>query len=249
MATLQTDRSKFFTMMVIIILGLFSMTLLAQEKEEVKSKLNQLKGKVEKITVKVDGKDVVFEGEEAQKIADKMKSEKRIKIFSSGDLKELEEDDSNVMVFRSEGKAGDFDIKTDGVKKKVNVEDKDGKMVVTITTMKDGKEETKTYEGDEAEKFLNEEKGMKHITVTMNDDEDMPKDHMIYFNRKIDKGMSKHGCNCCSGGCSMEMAPMHGNAPHKMMMKMKSDDNDNNESDVMIEKKIEKKEQKKTEKK
>ncbi len=246
MEILKTDRSKFFTMMVIIILGLFSMSLLAQEKEEGKSKLSRLKGKVEKITVKVDGKDVVFEGEEAQKMADKMKTEKRIKMFSSGDLKELEEGDGNVMVFRSKAHACDIDIKTDGLKKKINVEDKDGKKVVTITTTKDGKEETKTYEGEDAEKFLKEEKGMKHMTATVANDEDMPNDHMIYFNRKIGgKGISKHCCNCCGGGCGMDMAPMHGKMSHKMMMKMKSDSNDADEADVIIEKKMEKKEQKK----
>lgn len=245
MKILQTNRTKFFMMMAIIFLGLFSLTLLAQEKEEAKSKLNQLKGNVEKITVKVDGKDVVFEGEDAQKMADRLKSEKRIKIFSSGDLKEMEDGDGNVMVFKSKGKSGDFAFKKDGGKKKINVEIKDGKKVVTITTMKDGNEETKTYEGDEAEKFLKEEKGIKHITVTMNDDEDMSKDHMACFKGKMgNKKMKMHGgCGCCG----VEKAPMHGKAPHKMMMKKM--DCDKKDSEVIIEKKIEKKVQKETEKK
>lgn len=62
MMVLQTNKSKFFTIMVLVLIGVFSLTLFAQEKEESKSKLDQLKGKVEKITVTVDGKDVVFEG-------------------------------------------------------------------------------------------------------------------------------------------------------------------------------------------
>lgn len=247
MIILQKDRLKFSTMIVIIILGLFSMSLLAQEKEEAKSKLTQLKGKVEKITVKVDGKDVVFEGEEAQKMADKMKSEKRIKIFSSGDLKESEEGSVRVRGFKLNPHDGDFDVKSDGEKKKVKVEVNDGKKVVTITTMKDGKEETKTYEGEDAEKFLKDEKGAVKVWVTNDDKDGEGNDNVIYFNRKIGgRGMSKHGCNCCGGGCGMEMAPMHGKAPHKMMMKMKTDAD---EADVIIEKKIEKKEQKKAEKK
>lgn len=248
MKILQTNRTKFFTMMAIILLGLFSLTLFAQNKEETKSKLNQLKGKVEKITVKVDGKDVVFEGEEAQKLADKMKAEKRIKIISSGDLKEVKEGDGNVMVFRSKAKTSDFDVKAGEITKKVNVENKDGKKVVTVTTTKDGKEETVTYEGDKAEKFMSGEKGMKHITVTLDDDEDMPKDHMIYFDRKMGTNkMRKHGCGCCCGRCGTEMAPMHGKAPHKMMMKKM--DCVVKDSDAIIEKKIEKKEEKKTDKK
>lgn len=245
MKLLQTDRSKFLTMMTIILLGLFSLRLFAQDKEETKSKFDRLKGKVEKITVRVDGKDVVFEGSDAQKMADRMKSEKKIKIFSSGGLKENEEGDDNVMVFRSKTKGEDFDINRDDVKKKVKIEEKDGKKIVTITTIRDGTEETKTYEGDEAEKFLNEEKGMKHITVNMDDDEDMSKDHMVYFNSKMgNKRMNKHSCCCCG---DMDMAPMHGKSHHKMMMK--SDGNDDDESDVIIEKKIEKKESTKTEKK
>lgn len=240
-----TGRSEFFTMTLVLLLGLFSMNLLAQEKGEDKSKLDQLKGKVEKITVKVDGKDVVFEGDDAQKMADRLKSEKRTKIFSSGDLKEMEDGDGNVMVFKYKGRSGDFVFKKDGGKKKINVEIKDGKKVVSITTMKDGKEETKTYEGDEAEKFLKEEKGMKHISLTMNDEEDMPKDHMIYFKGKMGnkKMKMRGGCGCCG----MEKAPMHGKVPHKMMMEKM--DCDKKDSDVIIEKKIEKKIQKETEKK
>ncbi len=217
---LQTDRSKFFTMMVIILLGLFSLTLLAQEKEEAKSKLNQLKGKVEKITVKVDGKDVVFEGEDAQKMADKMKSEKRIKVSSSRDFEHFEEGDGKVMMFRSKAKAGDFETKVGDIKKKIKVEDKDGKKVVTITTMKDGKEETKTYEGDEAEKFLNEEKGMKHITVTMNDDEDISRDRKMFFKHMEGNGC---GCSCCCGEKMMRKHSPGKNMKH-IIIEEKEDD-------------------------
>ena len=48
MKMLQTDRSKFFTMMVIILLGLFSLTLLAQEKKKLNQNLINSKAKLKR---------------------------------------------------------------------------------------------------------------------------------------------------------------------------------------------------------
>lgn len=246
MKILQTDRSKFLTIMAIILLGLFSLTIFAQEKGESKSKLDKLKGKVEKITVKVDGEDVVFEGKDAKELTEKIKAGKRIKIFTSEDLEEVEECDGNVMVISSKSKIDDFDSKSDGVKKKIKVEVNDGKKVLTVTTTKDGKEEIKTYEGDEADKFLESEDGLTNVWISADGKDGKSKDHMIYFNRKMGgKKMSKHGCDCCCGGCKMEITSMHGKTPHKMMMMMKSEKNDDKDVEVIIEKK----EKTKTEKK
>ena len=69
MKIFQTNKSKFIAMLTIILLALFSIAISAQDKEKPNSKMDQLKGKIEKITVKVDGKDVVFEGKEAEKLA------------------------------------------------------------------------------------------------------------------------------------------------------------------------------------
>lgn len=46
-----------------------------------------------------------------------------------------------------------------GINKNVEVEKKDGELKVTVTTTKDGKEDVKTYEGEDAEKFLEENSG------------------------------------------------------------------------------------------
>ncbi|MHB8906205.1 MAG: hypothetical protein ACYC5R_09180 [Melioribacteraceae bacterium] len=242
MIVFQTNKSKSLAIMVLVLMGFFSLSLFAQEKEESKSKLDQLNGKVEKITVKVDGKDVVFEGKEAQKLADQMRSEKRIKIISEGDLKQVKEGNGKVFVFRSKNKGDDSDIKSGNVTKKINVEDKDGKKVVTITTTIDGKEETKTYEGEEAEKFLKDENGMKHITVTLNDGDDKSQDRVIYFNKKMDgKVGMRDGCCCCGNGEGMtKMKHMSGKGMKKMIIK-KYDDNDKETEKNEVEKKIEKK--------
>ncbi|MFA7228795.1 MAG: hypothetical protein WC061_07165, partial [Melioribacteraceae bacterium] len=215
MKLLHTGKSKFLLLMAFLFLGIFSMTLLAQSEED--SKFDQLKGKVEKITVKVDGKDVVFEGKDADKLADRLKSEKKIRVFSHG---ELDVEDGRVMIFKSKNGEGNFDFKRDGVKKEVKVEDKDGKKLITVTTTKDGKEETKTYEGEEAEKFLKEEKGMKNISVVVTDGEGLAKENVVYFTKKLKGGRMGMRSNCCCGnGCGMGNAPMHGNMKHKMLLK------------------------------
>ncbi len=244
-----TEKSKFLTMAVILLLGIFSMTLLAQNKEE--SKLDQLKGKVEKITFKVDGKDVVFEGKDAEKLADKVKSEKRIEIITDDNAKSSGKGEKKIVIVKSKKGANEsaFETKNDGNETKVNVEVNDGKKVITVTTVKDGKEETKTYEGEEAEKFLKDQKEMKDISVYVTDGEKMEKGNVFFFKNKMKagKGGMSCGCGCCCGeGCGMKETKEPGMEKHKMMMKMKEG---NCDSKMMLEKKIEKKEESKSDKK
>jgi len=228
MSIFKTNKTKFFALLTIILLGLFSLKLFAQDKEEEKSKLDQLKGKVEKITIKVDGKDVVFDGKEAEKMVDQLKAQKKTKIFSYGDMIKEEDSGDNVIIYKSKGDAdGDVEVSTKNITKKVNVEDKDGKKVVTITTTKDGKEETKVYEGQEAEKFLKDEKETKHVKVFVEGDEGMPKDRVIYFNRSDEND----GCCCCG---KMKMGSKHG---MKKIIIEKSDDNDKQQNEEKSEKK------------
>ena len=181
-------------------------------------------------------------GKEAQKIADQLSTKKKIKVFAYNDLKPADGEEGNVMVFRSREKQdGNFEVKTGDVTKKIKIENKDGKKAITVTTTKDGKEETKTYEGKDAEKFLKDEKGMKHSSVTLNDGEDMPQDKMIYFNKKMDERMGMRG-GCCCCGESKGMAEMK-HMPDKGMKKMiiKECDNDKESVKKEVEKKIKKK--------
>jgi hypothetical protein len=184
----------------------------AQDKKDdpLKSKLDQIKGKVEKITVKVDGKDVIFEGKEAERLVERFKGkriEKRIRIIDEdGDMEEFEGDNLVINHMKNESDKADSD------KKKVKVEINDGKKTVTVTTTKDGKDEVKVFEGEDADKFLKEEKSAKRIRI-MEDDEDMPMPpHHGMMMRMEDEG----GCCCCC--CHRMHKPMHGK---KMMMKMK----------------------------
>lgn len=266
----KINQLKTALIMLFLVLGI---TLNAQDKEA-KDKLADLKGNVEKVTIKVDGKDVVFEGKEAERIATLAKATSGTKlvqgikideadIAQSGNLKKVEGfklDESalssakkHVRIFKNGGdkqftviSSDDLDMKAGENEKKVKVEIVDGKKNITITTNKDGKEETKTYEGEEAEKFLKEEGGdgnVKVIVKKLGDDDcdSEGTDHMIFFNEKTDGG----GCSCCckssckSGGMN-HIKMMHG-GKGKMMWKMMDDDSDEKEVHVIVEKKVDKK--------
>ncbi|MCX6174862.1 MAG: hypothetical protein NTZ27_08945 [Ignavibacteriales bacterium] len=219
MKLLQTNKSKFLAIMIILILGFFSMKILAQEKDETKSKLDNLKGKIEKLTIKADGKDVVFEGKDAEKLVGMLRSSSRKGfMFKSDDGKMMKMRGGNVMMFRSED--NDADEKDGENKKNIKVEVNDSGKKITVTTMKDGKEETKTYEGDEAEKFLKDENGMKHFNIQIDGDEDMPKEKLMFFKHM---GGNNCGCSCCGGEKMMRKHSMGKNMKH-MIIEEKEDD-------------------------
>jgi hypothetical protein len=138
-----------------------------------------------KITVKTfeDGEEKVevYEGEEADEYLEKIKTEKGhgIHIFEG-------DDDDNVFImkggnkmklgkaykdkmFRVKMKACEDDA--ENIEKKIEVNVEDGVKKVTVTTIKDGKETVKTYEGEEADKLL----------------EEMEDDHHMYFKVEIDE--------------------------------------------------------------
>lgn len=145
-----------------------SITITAQEKEksELNKKLDQLKGKVDKVTVQIDGKDVVFEGKEAETLFKKMKSgaASNVVYWSARDKAAK----GNYRIITRSGDDEDFDVEeiiaseidkdsAPAKKMKLKMEKVDGDMKLTvIETDKDGKEVEKTYEGEEAEKYLKE---------------------------------------------------------------------------------------------
>lgn len=247
---MKINQFKTALIMLFLILGI---TLNAQDKVA-KDKLDALKGKIEKVTVKVDGKDVVFEGKDAERIAKlaRVTGETKAFVFSTDD------DDAKGMKKRVKVIAhggdekfdivtsDDFNWKADGDQKKVKVEIKDGKKSITVTTNKDGKEETKTYEGEEAEKFLKDQGEDGKVKVFMKklgddeceDNECEDEDHVVMFNKKI--GGGECGCCCKGGGGMSHMKMMHGGKGN-MMWKMMDDDSDEKEVHVIVEKKADKK--------
>lgn len=117
--------------------------------------------KIITVTTTKDGKQSVktYTGKEADDFL-KSKNGKRVKVEI------LERDKSGDAIFfgkgfhKIKGYANKFWVRSgedsDEVEKNVNVEKKDGKLKVTVTTTVDGKKEVKVYEGDDAEKYLEE---------------------------------------------------------------------------------------------
>ncbi len=230
-----------------IIIFLFAgIALNAQDKSEFKSKVDQLKGKVDKVTVNVDGKDVVFEGKDAEKlvkIIKPMAGKKTIMLSSEGDQFDMDVPHGNAMMFHI---TDDVDDQKGESKKKIQVEIKDGKKEVTVTTTnKDGKEEVKKLEGEEADKYIKEhetEGGVrKHVKIIKEGGDD--DENVLFFNHRM-APMHNGGCSCCCGG-GMQMMKMPGMGKHKIMMKMMDGEDD---EDVFIEKKIKKEHEMKSEK-
>ncbi|MGK9370112.1 hypothetical protein ACSSWA_14540 [Melioribacter sp. Ez-97] len=166
----KQNNKKLFFIVLLLLFGLLGITLRAQDSgDEFRSKLKKLKGEVERITVETDDGKVVFEGDEAQMLADRIRLmgmiPPKIKINIDPDEFEWEGIDEFDFDF-----APDIDIDLPGrmmfwysddspeaeTDKDVKIEIKDGVKKVTVTTKKDGKESTKVYEGDEAEEFLKE---------------------------------------------------------------------------------------------
>lgn len=147
---------------------LFIANLNAQENLD--EKIDKIDGSVQKITITADGKEYLFEGDEAEQLfknikrkssksfvwnsSDDESSKKKIVIIDGdGESKEIEieSDDENVVIVKTDG---DFDDVTDGIQKKVKVEVEDGNKKVTVTTKENGEEKTEVYEGKEADEYI-----------------------------------------------------------------------------------------------
>lgn len=207
MKVFSTNISKTSMIALIVLFGFLTVNVTAQEKDAVKSKLDDIKGNVEKVTIKADGKDVVFEGKDAEKLVKKLKDrfeKKMIWVSEDGDT------NKNVMTYSFDNDK-DFDVKAGNMDKKVKVEIKDGNKKVTVTTMKDGKEETKVYEGAEAEKFLKDNARSESIKVIMKGDKDK-EGNMFFVSKSGDK-------KCCCYCCGHEMDEKSGKKFKKIIIK------------------------------
>ncbi len=64
------------------------------------------------------------------------------------------------------------DNSSDKIQKRINVEIKDDEKIVTVTTLKDGKENIEVYEGKAAEEYLDKMKSDNKINVNIDVDKD-----------------------------------------------------------------------------
>ena len=96
-------RTKLLTIQILI-LFLSANLVMAHKDNSLNDKLNNIKGDVNKIVISTDKGDVTFEGEDAKKILEKMKSNKvkRIKWISRKGGEDIDVDGENVMMFKSD---------------------------------------------------------------------------------------------------------------------------------------------------
>jgi len=132
--------------------------------------------KVVVIKKKVDGKETVekYKGEEAEKfIKEHGGDTSNIHVIVTGD------DDDFVWV--TENKKG-------VIEQNVNVEVEDGVKKVTVTTIKDGNKNVEIYEGEEAEKYLEEmDEGKADVFIDKDGNKTIIKKKIIIIEEDDDK--------------------------------------------------------------
>ena len=132
------------------LLFIISSQSFAQEniKEEIGEKIKKVEGAVSKISIEHEGGTIEFTGEESALLYKRLKSSSRhLEIITEG-----ERSFNTIGVERYIKE--EFDSDSDATKIKIEIED--GEKKVTVTTIKDGKEEVKVLEGEEAEEYLEE---------------------------------------------------------------------------------------------
>lgn len=153
-------NNKFHKKMLLFFSTFLVLTILnpitfGQTKKELNKKIDNIEGKVERISIQTDKGIVNFTGKEAEEILKKLKKKEHKFAFSFNDHSFFDDDDCIFEV--NFGKTG--------FKKSVEVKEVDGKKEVTIKTTKDGRTTIKTLKGKEAEEYLDKkDKHLKHFS-------------------------------------------------------------------------------------
>jgi hypothetical protein len=147
-------------------------------QDKIEDKLNEIKGTADKIVITSDGKEYVFEGNDADVLFEKMKgksrhsflwkssdddkTKKKVIVLNSDGEKEVivrqdsfgditgDDDDDDIVIKRDD----DSESMEGDFDKNINVEIEDGNKKVTVTTKENGEEKTEVYEGKEADEYL-----------------------------------------------------------------------------------------------
>ena len=144
------------------------------------------------IKKKVDGKETVeeYKGKAAEKYLKEHGDEHKLTFISEdGDVHVMMNGDEDDLVWVSEDDG-------DMIKKNVNVEVEDGVKKVTITTTKDSKEKVEVYEGEEAEKYLEEmDKGGSAMFIDDDGNKTVIKKKTIIIEEEADDGHDEDNDN------------------------------------------------------
>lgn len=192
-------KNKIFIFTVLAITTITFTMLYAQSKENIK--LTELKGKIEKIVFSTDEGDVTFEGDEAkdiQEILENYYSEDylTLDVKRAGDKDKIiivkkGNSDSSFNRITASGELIDSLITVDelkGTSKTISIEIENGDKKVTVTEVgEDGEEIKKTYEGDEAEKYIKKLKEDDNISILQIDEIGGEKDKVRVIIEKMIK--------------------------------------------------------------
>ena len=167
---------------------IFMLSSIGFAQENLKDKLSKIEGHVDRITINAGGEEFTFEGEDAEKLFNKMQSTTKssntfiVKVDEEGG-----EGTKKIIIKSGSGDEEVYEFKThegdhavwfsddDNLQcldKNIKVEIEDGKKKVTITTKENGEEKTEVYEGEEAEEYLEEMKSEHGHEMLIEIDED-----------------------------------------------------------------------------
>jgi len=190
---------------ILPVLVIFMLSPSGFAQENLKDKISEIEGHVDKITINAGGEEFTFEGEEAEKLFAKMQSNtkssntfvvkvdeeggkgtKKIIIKSDGDLEEVYEfkthEGDHAVWFSDEDNLKCLD-------KNIKVEIEDGKKKVTVITKENGEEKTEIYEGEGAEEYLDKMKSEHghEMLIEIDEDGDHKKMKKIIIEKKETK--------------------------------------------------------------
>lgn len=187
---------------VTIILMILAVSFVfAQEKEKLSKKLKKIEGKAQSITITTDKGTYTFEKDDADALLNKLKPSKfsffhsnspKSIVIGDDDITEIsdliDEDDVHVKILgKNKGKFKVYTTTCDencsGTE--IKVTKKDGKLTITETKDVDGKKEVKTYEGKDAEKYLEEN------SIDVLNDDDRGDNSVVIWTTGDDSDISK----------------------------------------------------------
>ncbi len=140
------------------LLVLFSvMFVIAQETPKPPQDFS-VDGNIQKIVIITDKCEKVFEGKDAEELG-------RILTAPRHKMMWIDKNDGRVPMHPKMNKFIFKEDATEGIEKNINVEIKDGKKVVTITTSKDGEEKVEVLTDEDAENWIKDYEGKSEVDM------------------------------------------------------------------------------------
>lgn len=183
---------------------IFTLSSSGFTQEDIKDKLSKIEGHVDKITISAGGEEFTFEGEDAEKLFNRMQSNTKSSNTFIVKIDEGGEGTKKIIIKSYGGDEEVYEFKTDGgdhavwfsdddcfhnLGKEIKIEIEDGNKKVTVTTKENGEEKTEIYEGEEAEEYLDKMKSEHghEMLIEIDEDGEYHKMKKIIIEKKVIK--------------------------------------------------------------